>query len=181
MLTPLPGGCALAAIASALLASLSVSYFFGYNDTCGLLNTSALHVQYETRHLLNSRVQNALDCISEKFNLKTFSGGACARNSLEKCAPILPLYTISQAPFITKSSVRPWKMQTLYLLLSVNYYYYYYYFSKMDSSIPLMTSVLHIYITLSILYFKIFGREVNFLKIVHLYVFISFWLKYEVN
>ena len=85
MLPPLPGGCALTAIASALL----------YNDTCGLLNTSALHVQYETGHLLNLRVQNELDYISEKFNLKNFSGGACARNSLEKCATILPLYTIS--------------------------------------------------------------------------------------
>ena len=34
--------------------------------------------------------------------------------------------------------------------------------------------VAYIYITLSILYFKIFGRQVNFFKIVHLYVFISF-------
>ena len=169
MLPPLPGGCALTAIASALL----------YNDTRGLLNTSALHVQYETGHLLNLRVQNELDYISEKFNLKNFSGGACARNSLEKCATILPLYTISLGALYHKILRPPWKMQTLYLLLSVSYYYYY--FSKMDSSIPLMTSVLHIYITLSILYFKIFGRQVNIFKIAHLYVFISFWLKYEVN
>ena len=40
----------------------------------------------ESRHLLNSSVQNALDCISEKFSLKNFPGGACALNSLEKCA-----------------------------------------------------------------------------------------------
>ena len=55
----------------------------------------------ESKHLLNLSVQNALDCISENFNLKHFLGGACARNSLEKCAvrsPILPLYTISVGP-----------------------------------------------------------------------------------
>ena len=40
----------------------------------------------ESRHLLNSSVQNALDCISEKFSLKNFPGGACALNSLEKGA-----------------------------------------------------------------------------------------------
>ena len=40
----------------------------------------------ESRHLLNLSVQNALDCISENFNHKFFLGGACTRNSLEKCA-----------------------------------------------------------------------------------------------
>ena len=40
----------------------------------------------ESRHLLNLSVQNALDCVSENFNLKHFPGGACARNSLEKRA-----------------------------------------------------------------------------------------------
>ena len=39
----------------------------------------------ESRHLLNLRVQNALDYISDNFNLKNFRGLACARNSLEKC------------------------------------------------------------------------------------------------
>ena len=39
----------------------------------------------ESRHLLNSRVQNALEYISDNFNLKNFRGLACARNSLEKC------------------------------------------------------------------------------------------------
>ena len=42
----------------------------------------------ESRHLLNSSVQNALDCISENFHFKKFPEGACARNSLEKCAVI---------------------------------------------------------------------------------------------
>ena len=40
----------------------------------------------ESRHLLNLSVQNAVDCISENFNLKNFPGEAFARNSLEKCA-----------------------------------------------------------------------------------------------
>jgi len=43
----------------------------------------------ESRHLLNLSVQNALDCISENFNLKNFPGGACAR--LEKCAVRSPI------------------------------------------------------------------------------------------
>ena len=71
----------------------------------------------DSRHLLDLSVQNALDCISENFNHKYFPGGACVRNSLEKCAfavligaitPILPQYNISLGPSITKSSVRPW-------------------------------------------------------------------------
>ena len=51
----------------------------------------------ESSRLLNLSVQN--------FNLKNFLGGACARNSLEKCAvrsPILPLYTISVGPLYHK-------------------------------------------------------------------------------
>ena len=59
----------------------------------------------ESTYLLNLSVQNALDFISENFNLKNFLGGACARNSLEKCAvrsPILPLYTISLGPLYHK-------------------------------------------------------------------------------
>ena len=44
----------------------------------------------KSRHLLNLSIQNALDCISEKFNLKDFPRGACARNSLEKCAGHCP-------------------------------------------------------------------------------------------
>ena len=39
----------------------------------------------ESRHLLDLSIQNALDCISENFNLKNFQGGACTRVSLEKC------------------------------------------------------------------------------------------------
>ena len=40
----------------------------------------------ESRHLPNLSVQNVLKRISENSNLKNFPGGACARNSLEKCA-----------------------------------------------------------------------------------------------
>ena len=47
LLPPLTGGCALAAIASAPASIIkSVYYFFDHNHTCGLLNISALHVQY---------------------------------------------------------------------------------------------------------------------------------------
>ena len=65
----------------------------------------------ESGHSLNLSVQNALDCISENFNLKNFPGGACARNSIKKCAvcsamgaiaPILPLYTTSLGPLYRK-------------------------------------------------------------------------------
>ena len=56
----------------------------------------------ESRHLLNLSVQNALDCISENFNLKNFSRGACARNSLERCTvhspDIATVYYISRPP-----------------------------------------------------------------------------------
>ena len=68
-----------------------------------------------SRHLLNVSVQIALDCISENFNLKSFSGGACPRISLEKCAARSPdgryrahiatVCYISRPP-LTKSSVR---------------------------------------------------------------------------
>ena len=44
----------------------------------------------ESRYLLNLSVQNALDCISENFNLKNFPRGAGTRNSLEKCAVCSP-------------------------------------------------------------------------------------------
>ena len=44
----------------------------------------------ESRHLLNLSVQNALERISENFNLKNFPGGSCARNSLEKYASYIP-------------------------------------------------------------------------------------------
>ena len=40
----------------------------------------------ESRRLLNLSIQNALDCISKKFNLKNIPRGAFFRNSLEKCA-----------------------------------------------------------------------------------------------
>ena len=66
----------------------------------------------ESRHLLDLSVQNALDCISENLNHRFFPGGACAGNSLEKCAVrspdgryhayILPLYNISLGPLYHK-------------------------------------------------------------------------------
>ena len=40
----------------------------------------------ESRQLLNLNVQNSLDHIVANFNLKNFLGGACARNSLKRCA-----------------------------------------------------------------------------------------------
>ena len=62
----------------------------------------------ESRHLLDLCVQNALDCISENFNLKNFQGGACTRTSLEKCPARHPdgrycahnatVYYISRSP-----------------------------------------------------------------------------------
>ena len=51
----------------------------------------------ESRHLLNLSFQNALDCISENFNLKNFTGVACARHSLEKCVVRSPdVYYLSR-------------------------------------------------------------------------------------
>ena len=62
----------------------------------------------ESRHLLNLSIEDALDCISENFNLKNFPGGACAQNSLEQCtvrspdgryhAHITIVYYISRPP-----------------------------------------------------------------------------------
>ena len=45
--------------------------FFSFVNVCRMFNM-------ESRHLLNSSVQNAPDCISENFNLKNLPGGACA-------------------------------------------------------------------------------------------------------
>ena len=61
----------------------------------------------ESRHLLDLSIQNALDCISENFNLKNFHRGACTRNSLEKCAVRSPdgryLAHIATVYYITRS------------------------------------------------------------------------------
>ena len=61
----------------------------------------------ESRHLLNLRVQNALDCISDNFNFKNFPGGACPLIPLE-CRAVsgpdvgyrtpMTLYYISRPP-----------------------------------------------------------------------------------
>ena len=44
----------------------------------------------ESRHLLTLGVQNALDFISEDFDVKIFPGGACTQNSLEQCVVRCP-------------------------------------------------------------------------------------------
>ena len=56
----------------------------------------------KSRHLLNLSVQNALNCISENFNLKNLPGGTCAR--LEKCAvrsPIVPKHEFFSSQITT--------------------------------------------------------------------------------
>ena len=75
---------------------------------CGLLNISALHVHYGIQAFAKFKRPDALDCISENFNLKVFLEGACARNYLEKCtvrspdglhrAHIATVYYISRPP-----------------------------------------------------------------------------------
>ena len=71
----------------------------------------------ESKHLLNLSVQNALDCISEDFNVKHFPGRACTRISLEKCAlrnpdgryraHIVTIYYISRPPLSQNPSSAP--------------------------------------------------------------------------
>ena len=82
----------------------------------------------ESRHLLNLSVQNALDCISENFNLKNFPGGACARNSLEKCATRSPhgrycvhiatVYYISRSPLSQNPPVAPYLSPGFFIFFS---------------------------------------------------------------
>ena len=45
-------------------------------------------VVYQTfqHYMFNIGSRHLLNCISENFNLENFSGGACPRNSLEKCS-----------------------------------------------------------------------------------------------
>ena len=86
MLPPLPGGCALAAIASAPASIIqSVNYFFDHNHTCGLLNISALHVQYGIQAFAKFKHPECTR-LHLNFSLKNFPGGTCARNLVEKCA-----------------------------------------------------------------------------------------------
>ena len=78
----------------------------------GLLNISALHVQYGIQAFAKfKRPEWTRLHPAEDFNLKNFPGGACARNSLEKCAvrspdgryrAHIPLYTISLGPLCHK-------------------------------------------------------------------------------
>ena len=99
---------------------VALNYFFDHNHPYGYLNISALHVLYGIQAFANLSVQNALHCISENFNHKTFRRDACARNSLERCAVRSPdgrysahiatIYYISRHPLSQNplSAPRPW-------------------------------------------------------------------------
>ena len=77
----------------------------------------------ESRYLLNLSVQNALDRLSENFNLKTFQGVAYAWNSLEKCAVrgpdgcyrahIASVYYISRPPLSQNPPSAPRKVYAM--------------------------------------------------------------------
>ena len=81
----------------------------------------------ESRFLVNLSVQNALDCISENFNHKTFPPGACARNSLEKWAVphairyrvhLATVYYISTPPLLQNSPSAPENRPYLYTCIA---------------------------------------------------------------
>ena len=85
----------------------------------------------KSRHLLNLSVQNALDCLSDKFNLKNFPEGACSRNSLEKCATrssdgryrvhIATVYYISRSPLSQNPPVAPYLSPGLFIFFSASH------------------------------------------------------------
>ena len=85
----------------------------------------------KSRHLLNLSVQNALDCLSEKFNLKNFPEGACSRNSLKKCATrssdgryrvhIATVYCISRSPLSQNPPVAPYLSPGLFISFSASH------------------------------------------------------------
>ena len=85
----------------------------------------------KSRHLLNLSVQNALDCLSENFNLKNFPGGACSRNSLEKYATrssdrryrvhIATAYYISRSPLSQNPPVAPYLSPGLFIFFSASH------------------------------------------------------------
>ena len=85
----------------------------------------------KSRHLLNLSDQNALDCLSENFNLKNFPGGACSRNSLEKCATrssdgryrvhIATVYYISRSPLSQNPPVAPYLSPGLFIFFSASH------------------------------------------------------------
>ena len=127
------GGCALAAIASApacwhhkaLITSLTIITPVVYQ----ILQHYMFNM--ESRHLLNKSIQNALNCISENFNLKNFPGGGYARTSLEKCAVRCPdggyrahiasVYYISRPPLWQNSPSAP--CQAWFLFRFVLFYF----------------------------------------------------------
>ena len=99
----MPGGCALATIA---LAPASINYFFDHNHTCGLLNISALHVQYGNIQAFAKFKRpectrlHLRELQSQKFShaLKTPQKSAPFAVLMGTITPILPLYTISLGP-----------------------------------------------------------------------------------
>ena len=80
-------------------------------------------VQYGIQAFAKFNLQNALDCISENFNLKNFPGRACARNSQKKCtvrspderycAHIATVYYISRPPLSQNPPSSPVKKRVL--------------------------------------------------------------------
>ena len=85
MLPPLLGGCARAAIASAP-AIIITCYFFDHCHTWGFLNISAfLHVQYGIQAFTKFKRPECTRFHLRGLRCQNFPGGACARNSLEKC------------------------------------------------------------------------------------------------
>ena len=74
-------------------------------DSCGVPTQGKLK---NSKHVLNLSVQNALDCLSKNFNLKNFTGGTCARDSLEKCVLRNPdVYYISRTPLSQNAPSAP--------------------------------------------------------------------------
>ena len=86
-LPPLPGDCALAAIASAPASIIqTVNYFFDHNHTCGLLNISALHVQYGIQAFAKFKRPECTRLQLRELQSQKFSWRSMRRNFVEKCA-----------------------------------------------------------------------------------------------
>ena len=87
MLPPLPGGCALDAVASALASIIKCQSLLWPQPPVVYWIFWHYMFNMKSRHLLNSSAQNALDCISENFNLSVL------RLALSR--PYCTLYTTS--------------------------------------------------------------------------------------
>ena len=87
MLPPLPGGCAFDAVASALASIIKCQSLLWPQPPVVYWIFRHYMFNMESRRLLNSSVQNALDCISENFNLSVL------RLALSR--PYCTLYTTS--------------------------------------------------------------------------------------